>query len=94
MMKNYNASKKTLETCVTVHASECNGNAEKMVRRFVKKVKREGIIDEMRERSHYIKPTTRRTEAKRNRERVIQKVNNKRDELFNVKDRSRPKRRN
>lgn len=93
-MKNYNASKNTIETCVTVHASECNGNAERMVRRFIKKVKREGIVEEIRDRSHFTKPAARRTEAKRNRQRVIQKVNNKRNELFNVKDRSRPKRRN
>jgi len=94
MRKNYNLSTKPLEPCVTIRDHECNGNSEKMVRRFIKKVKREGIVEEFRERSHYIKPTTRRAEARRNRERVIQKVNNKRNELFNLKDRSRPKRRN
>ena len=93
MIKNYNSSPRPIEPRVTVHAQECNGNAEKMVRRFIKKVKREGIMEEIRDRAHYIKPTTVRAEARRNRERVIQKVNNKRNELFNVKPRSRPKRR-
>jgi ribosomal protein S21 len=84
MYKNKN-NNKTFNTCVTVTADECGGNAEKMVRRFTKKVKKEGIIEECRERSHFVKPTVKRAEKKRNRNRVIEKVNRKRNELFSLK---------
>ena len=84
---------KAISSQVTVRADECGGNAEKMVRRFIKKVKKEGIVEEFRRRSHFIKPTTLRAERKAARKRVIQKVNNKRDALINMKDRSVPKRR-
>ena len=84
-MKNLN---KNITACVTVTDKECQGNAEKMVRRFLKKVKKEGIVEEYRQRSHFIKPATRRAEAKRQRRRVINKVNKKREELFNFSDRS------
>jgi ribosomal protein S21 len=74
-----------IRTCVTVTHEECNGNAEKMVRRFIKKVKREGIVEEYRQRSHFIKPTVVRAERKRAKKRLIEKVNRKREELFSLK---------
>ena len=82
---SYNNRNKTnrIDTNITVRAEECGGNAEKMVRRFVKKVKKDGIIDEYRERSYFKKPTALRAEKKRARKRLINKVNRKRDELFN-----------
>jgi len=86
-MKNRKFKQPRLDTCVTVYAEDCNNNAEKMVRRFSKLVKKEGIIDECRERSHFIKPTTKRTEKKRAKKRLVEKINKKRDELFKVKDR-------
>ncbi len=72
-----------INTNIVVRAEECGGNAEKMVRRFIKKVKKDGIIDECRERTHFKKPTAVRAEKKRARQRLINKVNRKRDELFN-----------
>ena len=77
-----------LDPQVTVRAEECNNNPEKMVRKFSKLVKKHGIIDECRERAFFVKPTTKRAEKKRQRQRVIDKVNRRRDELFNIKDRS------
>ena len=58
-----------LETCVAVHAEECNGDAEKMVRRFTKKVKREGIIEEQRDRRYFSKPSVKATEKKREKKK-------------------------
>ena len=46
-MRNYR-NKKEIRTCVTVTAEECHNNTEKMVRRFIKKVKNDGIVDEFR----------------------------------------------
>jgi|TARA_R100000234_G_scaffold98479_1_gene66986 ribosomal protein S21 len=71
-----------INTCVQVTDKECGGNAEKMVRRFIKKVKREGIVEEIRERRHFTKPTIVRAEKKRNTKRLIEKINKQRDELF------------
>jgi ribosomal protein S21 len=73
--------KKTTQPLVTVHHEECHGDAEKMVRKFIKKVKREGILDECRERRYFKKPTVIKTEKKRNKKRLINKVNAQRDAL-------------
>ena len=40
-------------------------NLERMIKRFLKKAKKMGIIDEARERRHYKKPSEKRREAKR-----------------------------
>ena len=40
-------------------------NLERMVKRFLKKTKKSGIIDEARERRHYKKPSEKKREAKR-----------------------------
>tara|TARA_Y100000592_G_C5231849_1_gene204223 strand:- start:14 stop:301 length:288 start_codon:yes stop_codon:yes gene_type:complete len=90
--RNRKNKNKKIQTQVTVYLEDCNNNPEKMVKRFSRMVKKSGIIDECRQRSHYVKPSVRRTEEKRNRKRLIEKINKKRDELINVKSRV-PKRR-
>ena len=89
-MRNYNKFRKkrsaVLDTCITVRADECGGDAEKMVRRFTKKVKRDGIIDEFRERTHFTKPSAIGAERKRAKKRLIAQVNRKRNELFTARD--------
>ena len=44
-------------------------SAERAIRRFIKKVKKSGILDEVRERKYYTKPSDkkRRERAKRKR---------------------------
>ena len=92
MKKKFNKTTQPIRACITVTDQECNGNTEKMVRRFLKKVKKEGIVEEFRKRSHYIKPTTVRAERKRQRRRLINKVNKKREELFNFSGRTKGRR--
>lgn len=41
-----------------------NGNFEKAMRQFKKKCNEAGIVKEVRDRQHYIKPTTKRKMAK------------------------------
>ena len=53
-----------------VTANECRGNHEKMIRKFIKKTKRERLIEEMRERKHYTKPSVAKRE-KRERARRL-----------------------
>ena len=44
----------------TVDARECRGNHEKMIRKFLKKVKNCGILEEVRDRRYYMKPSEKR----------------------------------
>ena len=64
-------------------AQECGDNADRMVRKFIKKAKKEGIVEEYRSRARYKKPSVVRSENKAKRQRVIDKVNSDRNELFN-----------
>ncbi|HCT54718.1 MAG TPA: 30S ribosomal protein S21 [Balneola sp.] len=81
-MKNRPKRQKEISGVVTVRAAECGGDPEKMVRRFIKKVKKEGIIEEFRDRRYYKKPKVVKAEEKRNRKRLIEKINKRREELF------------
>jgi ribosomal protein S21 len=86
MRRNRNFKKKTHsnsnDTTLAVTAEECNNNIDRMIRKFTKKVKKEGIIEEVRNRKYYKKPTAVRTEEKRNRKRLIEKINKERSELL------------
>ena len=64
-------------------AQECGDNADRMVRKFIKKAKKEGIVEEYRSRARYKKPSVVRSENKAKIQRVIDKVNRDRNELFN-----------
>ena len=58
---------------VTVTAKECRNNNEKMIRKFSKKVKKERIIEQIKDRRHYKKPSVakkeKRLRAQRTRKR-------------------------
>ncbi len=62
---------------VTVKARECRGNNEKMIRKFNKKVKKERIIEQVKDRRRYKKPSVlkkeKRIRAARNRLREERK---------------------
>ena len=53
-----------------------DGNVERALRKFKKKVANSGILLELRDREHYVKPTTRRklkaAAAKRRWKKMIQ----------------------
>jgi small subunit ribosomal protein S21 len=49
---------------VVVNAAECRGNHEKMIRRFIKKCKKEKIIEQVRERRYFKKPSDVKRHAK------------------------------
>tara|TARA_R100000005_G_C4948061_1_gene169768 strand:- start:322 stop:639 length:318 start_codon:yes stop_codon:yes gene_type:complete len=86
---NFRASRKKskpISGVLTVTAEECGGNVEKMVRRFNKKSKTSGIIEEFRNRTHYTKPSDVNREERRKRKRTIEKVNRQREELFKTRD--------
>ena len=47
---------------------------EKLIRRFTRKVKKEGILDEYRNNLYYEKPSVTRRRKKMNRKRIAQKI--------------------
>ena len=49
---------------VSVHIKETRGNTEKLIRKFLKKCKKEKIIEQVRDRKHYKKPSIKKREKK------------------------------
>lgn len=54
---------------LSVTAKECRGNHERMIRRFIKKVKKERIIEEIKDRRYYKKPSVAKKEKRIRAER-------------------------
>ena len=54
---------------VLVTSRECRGNHEKMIRRFIKKTKKEKIIEQVKDRRHYKKPSVKKREERAKAER-------------------------
>ncbi len=61
---------------VKVTSRECRGNHERMIRRFIKKCKKEKIVEQIKERRYYKKPSLAKKEKRNKAERQ-----RKRDEL-------------
>jgi ribosomal protein S21 len=83
---------KTLEPCVIVRAEDNNSDPERMIRRFRKLVKSEGIIEEQRNRRYFKSPSEKRREQKEEKQRLINKVNRRRTELLKPRDRYKRRR--
>jgi len=62
---------------VKVTAKECRGIPERMIRKFIKKVKKEGVLETVKNRRHHKKPSVakkeKRIKAARRRIREEQK---------------------
>jgi len=62
---------------VKVTSKECRGQTERMIRRFIKKVKKAKVLETVKERRHYKKPSVKKKEkqirAARQRARDEQK---------------------
>ena len=65
-------SKKPINVEVEAHYKD--ENAEKLIRRFAKKVKRERIIEDFRERMYYEKPSVKRKRKEARRKKVLEKL--------------------
>ena len=55
---------------VNVAAKECRGNHEKMIRKFIKKTKKNRILEIVRERRYYKKPSIKKKEKRLRAQRV------------------------
>ena len=54
---------------VKVTSRECKGNHERMIRRFIKKTKKAKIVEQVKERRHYKKPSDEKREKRKRAER-------------------------
>ena len=79
----------TKKAHVVVYAKECRGNVEKMIRKFIRKAKKERIVEQVRDRREYKKPSVKKKEKRLRAERQ-----RKRDELKRQRAAERRRRRN
>ena len=57
-----------------------NEHAERLIRRFIKRVKREGVLEEYRKKtSYYIKPAVKRKIKQKNARRAKERLERKRN---------------
>ena len=65
---------------VIVRSKECRGNHERMIKRFIKKCKKERIVEQYKEKQRYKKPSEMKREkrARAERERKRQELKEKR----------------
>lgn len=61
-----------------VTARECRGNTERMIRKFIKKTKKERIVEEYREKQRYKKPSVKKKEKRLRAQRLRQREQQKR----------------
>tara|TARA_R110002020_G_scaffold231428_4_gene442587 strand:- start:71 stop:316 length:246 start_codon:yes stop_codon:yes gene_type:complete len=52
-----------------------NDTPQRMIKRFIKKTKKYKIVETCREKMRYEKPSDKRRKQRKNRERVIKKLN-------------------
>lgn len=77
---NYNNRDKEQKQGLTVEVR--NGDFNKALRIFKKKVQQEGIVQEIRERQHYVKPSEKRAKAKAaGRARWLKKLAKQKNDL-------------
>ena len=60
-----------INVCVT--ARECRNNNERMIRKFNKKVKKEKIIEQVKDRRRYKKPSVKKKEKRIRAQRTRQR---------------------
>ena len=58
---------------VCVKARECRNNNERMIRKFSKKVKKEKIIEQVKDRRRYKKPSVKKKEKRIRAQRARQR---------------------
>ena len=70
---------------VEVTLEEVGGNANRLIRRFMKKVKKERIIEDYLDRRFYEKPSTKRRKQKLNKLKNARKAEAERNVNYNNK---------
>ncbi len=58
-----------------------NESIERALKRFTRKVKKEGIIQKVRDRMRYEKPSAKKAKAAKQRKKVLDKLKKERDTI-------------
>ena len=91
-MNNNKYKSNEIETVITVRAEDHRGDPERMIRRFRKLVKNENLMEDLRDRRYHKPDSEKKRDKNRDRQRKIQKVNKKREELLKPRDSYRRRR--
>ena len=67
---------------VEVKLKDKNESFERLIRRFIKKVKKEKIIEDYRDRRYYEKPSVRRKKERLKRKKLLEKLRIEREKNF------------
>tara|TARA_B100000131_G_scaffold243436_1_gene236074 strand:+ start:457 stop:792 length:336 start_codon:yes stop_codon:yes gene_type:complete len=87
---NKNNKEKKISGCLEVKLDKYGKmTPEILVKKFIKKAKKEGIVEEYKSRRYYKPPSEKKREKKRQTERLLEKVKQKEKELFNFADKGR-----
>ena len=70
---------------VEVSLKEVGGNPTKLIKKFIKKVKKSKILEQARERRFYTKPSEKRRFEKIKKRRTAQKAERARRRKFDIK---------
>ena len=70
---------------VEVHIRETKGDISKLIRKFMKKVKKERIIENYLDKRFYEKPSIRRRREKAKKLRNIRKAEQERNQKLNIR---------
>ena len=73
---------------VSVTSRECKNNTERMIRRFTKKVKKARIIEEVRNRKRYKKPSVAKKEKRIRAQRMRLKEERKQQRMQQKRNRN------
>ena len=72
---------------VVVKSKECRGNHERMIRRFIKKCKKERIIEQYRDKQRYKKPSEKKRDKRARAQRERKRQEAKRQRLLEKRSR-------
>jgi len=76
---------------VQVSLRQTRGASNKLIRKFIKKCKKEKIVDEYRERMFYEKPSAKRRRLKKRKKENARKGQRERDKKLNIQPETRGK---
>ena len=72
---------------VEVKLKDVGGNPNRLIKRFIKKVKKEKILETVRERRQYEKPSTKRRRLKKRKKENARKAEKERNNKLNISKR-------
>jgi ribosomal protein S21 len=70
---------------VEVSLDEVGGNPSRLIKKFIKKVKKSKILDIVREKRYYEKPSAKRRRDRMNKRRNAQKFERDRQKRLDIK---------